>query len=165
MAPSTTTIPNTTCVIVSLSLFEIEQCKSKALVILTMFVKDQVIPYLLDVDDPKVSWTLLHQMYEPKSMTRIFFLQSKLYQLKMDDDVGSLNSDLRDFKEVCSQLVGVGVKIKNEKLVQILLNGFLESYESFVRTFHISSLTVLPIFEQIVGKLLHEEERKLKAST
>jgi hypothetical protein len=104
-------------------------------------------------------------MYEPKSMTRIFFLQSKLYQLKMDDDVGSLNSDLRDFKEVCSQLVGVGVKIENEKLVQILLNGFLESYESFVRTFHISSLTVLPIFEQIVGKLLHEEERKLKAST
>jgi hypothetical protein len=83
----------------------------------------------------------------------------------MDDDVGSLYSNLRDFKEVCSQLVGVGAKIENEELVQILLNGFLENYESFVRTFHISTLVVLPIFERIVGKLLHEEKRKLKAST
>jgi hypothetical protein len=97
-----------------------------------MFVKDHVIPYLLDVDDPKVCCTLLQQMYEPKNMTRNFFLQSKLYQFRMDDDVRSLNSYLRKFKEVCSQLVGVGVKIENEELVQILLNGFLESHESFV---------------------------------
>jgi len=40
MAPSTTTIPNTTFVAISLSLFDIEQCKSKALTILIMFVMD-----------------------------------------------------------------------------------------------------------------------------
>jgi len=56
------------------------------------------------------------------------------------------------------------VKIENEKIVQILLNGFLESYENFVQG--LSTLAALPTFEQIVGKLLHEEERKvLKAST
>ncbi len=97
-------------------------------------------------------------------MTRKKFLWSKLYQLKMDDDVGSLNSYLWKFKEVCSQLVGVGVKIENEELVQILLNGLLESYESFVQG--LSTLATLPTFEQIVSKLLHEEEIKvLKAST
>jgi hypothetical protein len=156
VAPSTATIPNTTYVAVSLSLFEIEQCKSKVLVILIMFVKDQVIPYQLDVDDPKVCWTLFQQMYEPKNMIRNFFLRSKLYKLRMDDDVGSLNSYLQEFKEVCSQLAGVGVKIENEELVQILLNGFLESYESFVPG--LCKLTALFTFEQIVGKLLHEEE-------
>jgi hypothetical protein len=82
----------------------------------------------------------------------------------MDDDVGSRNSYLLEFKEVCSQLVGVGVKIENEELVQILLNGFLESYESFVQG--LSTLAALPTFEQTVGKLLHEEERRVfKAST
>jgi len=40
MAPSTTTILNTTSVAISLFLLEIEQCKSMALVILIMFVKD-----------------------------------------------------------------------------------------------------------------------------
>ncbi len=82
----------------------------------------------------------------------------------MDDDVGSLNSYLQEFKELCSQLAGVGVKIENEELVQILLNGFLESYESFVQG--LSTLAALPTFEQIVNKLRHEEEiRVLKAST
>lgn len=93
---------------------------------------DQVILYLLDVDDTKVCWTLLQQMYEPKNMAIIFFLRSKLYQFRMDDDVGSLNSYLRKFKEVCSQLAGVCVKIENEELLKILLNGFLKSYENFV---------------------------------
>ncbi len=149
---------------ISLSLFDIEQCKSKALTILIMFVMDYVILYLLDVDDPKVCWTLIQQMYELKNMTRNFFLQSKLYQLRMDDDVGSLNSYLQEFKELCSQLAGVGVKIENEELVQILVNGFLESYESFVQG--LSTLTALPTFEQIVSKLQHEEEiRVLKALT
>jgi hypothetical protein len=151
-------------VAISLSLFDIEQCKSKALTILIMFVMDYVILYLLDVDDPKVCWTLIQQMYELKNMTRNFFLQSKLYQLRMDDDVGSLNSYLQEFKELCSQLAGVGVKIENEELVQILVNGFLESYESFVQG--LSTLTALPTFEQIVSKLQHEEEiRVLKALT
>ncbi len=40
VAPSTTNIPNTTFVAISLSLFDIEQCKSKALTILIMFVMD-----------------------------------------------------------------------------------------------------------------------------
>ncbi len=40
VAPSTATIPNTTFVAISLSLFDIEQCKSKALTILIMFVMD-----------------------------------------------------------------------------------------------------------------------------
>jgi hypothetical protein len=97
VAPSTSTIPNTTSMAISLSLFEIEQCKNKAMAILIMFVTDQVILYLLDVDDPKVCWTLFQQMYEPKNMTINFFLQSKLYQFRMDDDVGSLNSYLREF--------------------------------------------------------------------
>ncbi len=71
---------------------------------------------------------------------------------------------MQEFKEVCSQLASVGVKIENEKLVQILLNGFLESYESFVQG--LSTLTTLLTFEQIIGKLLHEEEWKvLKTST
>jgi hypothetical protein len=82
----------------------------------------------------------------------------------MDDDVRSLNSYLQEFKEVCSQLAGVDVKIENEELVQILLNGFLESYESFVQG--LSTLVALPTFEQIVGRLLHEENRRVfKAST
>ncbi len=91
VAPSTATIPNTTYVAISLSLFEIEQCKSKVLVILIVFVKDQVILYRLEVDDPKLCWTLFQQMYE-------------------------------------SFILGL------------------------------CTLTTLPTFEQIVGKLLHEEE-------
>ncbi len=98
MAPSTTTIPNTTFVAVSLFLFEIEQCKNKVLVILIMFVKDHVLQYQLDVDDPKVCWTLLQQMYEPKNMTRNYFFGSKLYRLKMDDGARSLSSYLQEFK-------------------------------------------------------------------
>jgi len=76
MAPSTTTIPNTTSMAISLFLLEIEQCKSMAVVILIMFVKDQVISYLLDIDDPKVCWTLLQQMYEPKTRQEFFFLEA-----------------------------------------------------------------------------------------
>jgi len=41
------------------------------------------------------------------------------------------------------------VKIENEKLVQILLNGFLESYKSFVQG--LSTLGAFPTFKQIVG--------------
>ncbi len=58
----------------NINVLESQQKKSKALTILIMFMKDNVIPYIFNVKDPKLCWSLLQNMYEPKDRSKKIYL-------------------------------------------------------------------------------------------
>ncbi len=47
--------------------------KNQAIAIMLMSVKDDVISYIIDKDDPSRCWTTLQNLFETKNITRIFF--------------------------------------------------------------------------------------------
>ncbi len=57
--------------------------KRRALTILNMSMKDNVIPYIFDVEDPKLCRSLLQNMYEPKDRSKKIYLKNKLGLLQM----------------------------------------------------------------------------------
>jgi hypothetical protein len=75
-------------------------------------------------------------MYEPIDMIRKKILRSKLYQLKIHDDVGSLYSYLQKFKDVYSQFASVGGKMRMENLFKSYL---LESWKVMKVLFRVFS--------------------------
>jgi hypothetical protein len=69
----------------NINVLESQQKKSKALTILIMSMKDNVIPYIFDVEDPKMCWSLLQNMYEPKVRSKKIYLRNKLGLLQMSE--------------------------------------------------------------------------------
>jgi len=60
--------------------------------------------------------------------------------------------------------VRIGVNIPHEKLIKVLLNGLLDSYDNLVQ--NILASDKLPTFEKLASKPLHEEGRRsLKETT
>lgn len=69
----------------TINVLESQQKKSKALTILIMSMKDNVIPYIVDVEDPKLCWVLLQNMYEPKDRSKKIYLRNKFGLLQMSE--------------------------------------------------------------------------------
>jgi len=55
-----------------------------ALFMVNLFVKDEVIPCIVDVDELEERWILLNNLYESKNITRRLMLKSHLYNIKME---------------------------------------------------------------------------------
>jgi hypothetical protein len=53
--------------------------------ILFMSMKDDVICYIVDQDDPSRCWTMLQNLFETKSTIRILFLLNKMHTMHMEE--------------------------------------------------------------------------------
>jgi hypothetical protein len=52
-----------------------------------MYVKENVVPYILDVGDPKLCWLLLCDIYKPKDISKVIYLENKLNLLWMLEEI------------------------------------------------------------------------------
>jgi hypothetical protein len=134
-----------------------EKHKNKAKVLLCMSIKDSIIPHIRDATTPAATWIALKALYETSNTNRILFLKTKLLGIKMDGNE-SVSSFLGRIKEVKDRLVNVGEIVSNTDLVTITLNGMLEDYHMFITG--LTAREKPPTFEELIGILLQEEERR-----
>ena len=83
-------------------------------------VSDSVLLNVSGESTAKTLWDKLGNLYQSKSLVNKFFLQKKLYNLRMKDG-DSVTEHLNAFNIVVSQLSSVDIKISNEdKCINLL---------------------------------------------
>ena len=136
--------------------------QTKALAILCLLIKDEIIPHMNELNDLAVVWTTIKALYETSGNARKLLLKSKLYNLKLEKG-GSVAKNLKEVKDVSNQLIAIGRMVTNDEIVEHVLNAFPESYENFVSSIGLQDR--LPNMTTLTGLLLHDEARQeLKSS-
>jgi hypothetical protein len=128
--------------------------QDRAMAILIKSCSIEIHPLISEIEDPRVAWEILQNHYEVKDVTRKLDLRNSLKELKISEDV-STESYLNEFRNINSQLIGIGVIIPNEELIEIILNALPSSYEAFL--FGIEAQPVLPSLDVLMSKLIHIE--------
>jgi hypothetical protein len=121
-----------------------------------MSVKDNIIPHIRDAKSSKETWKALKDMYATNNTNHILFLKSNLLSIKMDINE-YVSNFLGRIKDMEDKLGDIGEKVSNIDLVTISLNGMLGDYQMFITSF--AAREKAPIFEELIGILLQEEER------
>lgn len=105
------------------------------------------------IDDPYDGWEALKMMFEAKDFVRKFHLSKKLHTMKMEEG-SQMIMLLKFIKEFKTQFAGLGKKMEDVVLIQLMSNALLPSYEDFIQT--IMAQDALLSFEKLVSKLLYE---------
>lgn len=81
--------------------------KNKALMIMMMIVKDEIVPFIADVEESNVFWRTLQELFGNQNVARTLYLIDKLHSMKMEE--GSPITDfIRSIKELTVQLISAG---------------------------------------------------------
>lgn len=131
--------------------------KKKALTIIALSVKDNVIPYISHITEPDVCWKVLQDLYSNKTNSRKLLLKRKLTNLKMEE--GTIVSQfLQQLKELVNELACVGEILNDAELVERTLMALPESFEGLVN--NIMYRETLPSLAALTVILLQEETRR-----
>jgi hypothetical protein len=110
---------------------ERERLKKKALSIINLAVRDCVVPYILDIEDPTVCWERLKNLYATNNNARRMLLRRKLTNLKMEEGT-MMSTFLQSVQDLVNQLAGIGEKIPDEEIAEHMLTALPELYEPLV---------------------------------
>lgn len=136
---------------------ELSYRRDKAMWILIVSVKDDLVAEISEFEDPRDAWSYLQRMYEVCDVTRKLHLKSRLLDLRVTDD-GGIEQYLREFKMIRSQLISIGQPLPEEDTVEILLNALPDSYESFITA--LNGTGEVPPLDVQVGRIQHMESRR-----
>ena len=131
--------------------------QTRALAILCLSVRDEIIPHISEISDPAVVWATVKSLYETSGNARKLLLKSRLYNLKLEEG-GSVSEFLKEVKDISNQLIAIGETVSNDEIVEHVLNALPKSYEHFVSS--IGLRDHLPDVTTLTGLLLHDEARR-----
>jgi hypothetical protein len=94
-------------------------------------VKDYLIPHIVEKKMTKEMYDALIALYQSVNISRKMHLRNKLFAICMSD-IDFVASYLMKIIELRDQLAAIGVKVEDEELVPIALNGFSPSWKPFV---------------------------------
>ncbi len=84
--------------------------KNKVLMITMMIVKDEIVPFIANVEELNVSWKSLQKLFGNQNVARTLYLTDKLHSMKMEE--GSPITDfIRSIKELTVQLIFAGESV------------------------------------------------------
>ncbi len=137
---------------------EILSCKmQRLLAMINILLKDEVIPYILEIDDLKDVWNKLEKLFATTTQTKRLLIRNWLYNTRVEEG-GNVFEYLIIIQDFNKQQIVMGDLIRNKDIVVGMLNVLLESYESFVQT--IINRTKFPTMDEFKNCLQHEEMRK-----
>lgn len=136
---------------------DLSYCRDKAMCILIVSIKDDLVTEISEFEDPRDAWNHLQKSYEVCDVTRKLHLKSRLMNLRVSED-GGIEQYLREFKMIRSQLISTGQQLPKEDVVEIFLNALPNSYESFITALNGSG--ELPPLDVLVGRIQHMESRR-----
>jgi hypothetical protein len=69
--------------------------------IIMMAVKDKIVPFIVDVKEPSVSWRTLQELFENQNVARTLYLTNMLHSMKLEE-----GSPITDFIRSIKELTG-----------------------------------------------------------
>ena len=132
--------------------------RAKVRRILTESIKDNLIPYISELKNPKAIFDALARLYESKNTSRKMTLRNQLRVTKMtkNDTIATYFMKVSQIKD---QLVAINENIDDSELTTITLNGFPISWRPFIQG--ICARTRLPKFDKLWADCAQEEVRLL----
>ena len=95
-------------------------------------VKDHIVPYLSGKKTASEMWTALESLYQSKNENWNMVLQERMRNTNMDKGEGVVPYLMRP-TQIKDELGVVGSKTVDEDLVQIALNGFSKTWDTFFK--------------------------------
>jgi hypothetical protein len=129
--------------------------KQKARSSLILSVADSLIGIVAGKRDPADSWDVLCRMYDTGDQQQIFFFTNKLHNISLREG-GDVTTYLMEASNLRNHLNALGETVSDKQLISIVLNGLPRSYDMVIQG--ISYMTN-PIFEDVMGKILIENQR------
>jgi hypothetical protein len=106
--------------------------KYKVLAIIITSIKDDIIPYVVDMEDPWICWKALQELFEIHNVACSIYLINKLLSIRMDETSLKIVF-LKEIKEITTQLTNIGKPLEESKGVQMTLNALPKSFEGFIQ--------------------------------
>jgi hypothetical protein len=94
--------------------------KQHLLTMINLSVKDEIIPYIFEMDDPKEVWGKLEFLFvAPTPMNRLL-IQNQLYMTKVEKG-GNVTKYIKKIQDFNKEFHVMGDKITNDDLVMVML--------------------------------------------
>jgi hypothetical protein len=87
-----------------------EDQSNGALLLITLSIRDNILPHVMRFTDPRDIWSRLQSLYESGSTRRKLFLKKKLYNLRCKDNT-SIVDHLQNIDVRVGQLANIGSHI------------------------------------------------------
>jgi hypothetical protein len=110
-----------------------------------------------DLLDPTEVWWVLKNLFESHNVIQTLYLTNKLHSMRMEERT-RVNDFMQTIKETTTNLASAGKIINETKMVHVVMNVFLRSYESFIEL--IIGEDELSGLEKLMGKFVLKEHRK-----
>jgi hypothetical protein len=121
---------------------------------LILSIADSLIGIVVGKKDPADSWDVLCKIYDTCDQPQILFLTNKLHNISLRE--GGVTIYLMKASNLRNHLSSLGETVSDKQLISIVLNGLPRSYDIVIQG--ISYMTN-PIFEDVMGKILMENQR------
>ncbi len=150
----------------------IKRAKTKALSIIKLSIKDQIVPYILNIKNPKACWDVLKRRFEISNNTRRLVVHHKFSNLHMEEGSSVANfmctiqdivnqlsqfGGLLDESIIVNQLSQFGELHDESIIVEHIVNALPSSFDSLSRI--ISSKRDIPTLEEIAMHLELQESK------
>ena len=115
---------------VSFAAFKKKNVKAKRVILDS--VKNHIIPHVAGRDYAFQMWESLSNLYQSSTQNRKMVLHQKLRSTRMARGE-SMTTYLTRVSQVQDELAVVGETVDSAELIQVALNSFLKSWETFIR--------------------------------
>jgi len=78
--------------------------KNKVLMIMMMIVKDEIVPFIADVEESSVFWRTLQELFGNQNVVRTLYFTNKLHTLKIEKEY-LITDFIRSIQKLIVQLI------------------------------------------------------------
>jgi len=94
-------------------------------------VSDDLVDMIGEFSEPALPWKALKDQFQSGDQSQILTLMSQLQSLKTNEG-GSIEEYIKKARELKNRLNGMGEKLSDRNVNQIILNRLPRSYESTI---------------------------------
>ena len=134
-----------------------EQKSQLAFSTIVMAVSTAQLYLITSCDSPKDAWDTLRNHFECETLGNKLFLKKQYFRKEMKEGT-SMESHLKEMKEITDRLAAIGAPISEEDQVVTLLGSVPSSYSTLVTALEARADDVKLAFVQ--QALLHEEQKQ-----
>ena len=140
--------------------------RAKAHSHIVLSVSDELLYLITECEDAKDTWEKLQSHFERDSLANRLFLKKKYFRTVMSENA-SIESHLRDMKEITNKLAAIKAPVSEEDQVVTLLGSLPESYDRLVTALeaHGDRLTLAYVTNAFLNaEQKRSEEQRLPAT-
>lgn len=141
-----------------------KDANKNAISALHLYMSEETLPYIAHFEEAAEAWKVLKDMHEGKTVAQIRAIKRKMAQAKMTSDQ-TIKTFFAYIMDLANQRRARGSAVTEEEIVECLMNGLSEEYESIItllnntlREDEFTIAKVLPVLEEHEVKLTTPSE-------